>query len=157
MSSGDRERTLVFVCTGNVCRSPMAEYMLRRELGEDGGWRVKSAGVAAVHGLPASPEAVQALAEDGIDLSPHRSRPLDGDLVDEAAVVVVMTAAHRDQLVRLFPDAAGKVFLLKAFGHAAGDLRDPMGLPVERYRDVRGEIAEALPELAAFLNELDTG
>jgi len=148
---------LLFVCTGNICRSPMAEYLLRARLGPDSRWRVASAGVSAPAGLPASEPAVAALREKGIDLRPHRSRALSRELIDDALLIVVMTAAHLAQIRMMNPGAVEKGFLLKLFDPAAGgrDIEDPLGLSVEGYRLTRDEIDAALPGLAAFMDSLD--
>ena len=149
------ERVLLFVCTGNICRSPMAEYLMRRWLGPDAEWHVESAGVSAADGLPASEEAIQVLRELGIALDPHRSRRLTPDLVDPASAIVVMTASHRSAIEASFPQARGKVFLLRSFG-ASGvdqDIEDPIGASVDTYRRVRDEINAVLPDLAIFLHE----
>jgi len=148
---------ILFVCTGNICRSPMAEYLLRERLGPDSPWSVGSAGLLAGPGMPASPEAVAVLQERGVDGRGHRSRPLDRAHVDAATVIVVMTNAHRDMLQALFPGAEEKVFLLNAFsnGNRNADIDDPIGLPSETYERVFREIETALRGLAAFLDELD--
>ena len=99
---------------------------------------------------------VLALAEKGIELRGHLSRPVTPDLVDAATLIVVMTRAHREQLSELFPGAREKLFLLKSFLAEGGDVRDPIGLPLDVYRDVRDEIDAALPELVAFVRQLDT-
>jgi protein-tyrosine phosphatase len=146
---------VVMVCTGNVCRSPMAEYLLRRWLGPDSAWEVQSAGVAAADDMPASQAAVMALAELGIDAAGHRSRSLDEGLIDAADLIVVMTSDHRRHVLHRFPRARGRVFLLKSFGHAGRDqdIADPIGLPLEAYREVRDEMNAVLPDLALHLHE----
>ena len=151
----DRVHILTFVCTGNICRSPMAEYLLRSVLPAHSPWHVQSAGVFAGAGMAASRAAVDALYEKGIDLSPHRSQPLAREVIDASEVIVVMTAAHRDQIMMLYPEAAEKSFLLKSFG-GGGDVRDPIGLSNGIYRRVRDEIAACLPGLVAFLAQLQT-
>ena len=144
---------IVFVCTGNVCRSPMAEYLLRAHPDLDAGWDVCSAGLAAAFGIPASREAVDVMREKRIDLSLHSSRPLSGELVNAASLVVVMTEDHRNMMEIFYPHAMDKVKLLKSFDDNArgGDLRDPIGMSHDVYRGVRKEIEKALPGLVAYL------
>lgn len=151
-----KERELLFVCTGNVCRSPMAEYMMRKKLGRASAWKVSSAGLSTAPQMPASRNAVAVLDELGMDLTTHRSRQLDRDLVDAANVIVVMTASHRDQIQTLFRHASEKVFLLRSFDPAADsvDLEDPIGSDVGTYRQIRDTIESALPGLAEFLRGL---
>lgn len=148
--------TILFVCTGNICRSPMAEYLLRQRLPESSGWVVRSAGVAAPRGMHASEHASEVLNELGIDMQAHQSRLLDQEMVAAAAVIVVMTSAHRRLVWSMAPGGAHKVALLKSFDPAAAgtDVEDPIGLSVEIYRGVREEISAALPGLMAFMDVL---
>jgi len=134
----------------------MAARLLREQLGPGSDWSVVSAGLSAALGMPPSEGAVTVMDESGMDLRDHRSRPVDGDLVDASDVIVVMTASHREQMLALYPGAAQKVFLLKSFDETGpgGDLEDPLGAPMDVYRHTRDEIEEALPGLISFLGEL---
>ncbi len=149
---------ILFVCTGNICRSPMAEYLFRASGGPDARWRVASAGVAAGCGYPASEAGVACLREIGLDMSGHRSQPLTDALVREATLIVAMTEDHRRQIEMLFPDARGKTFLFHSFSAASGRARnvaDPIGLPVMTYRRLREELTQTMPEIVEFASQLE--
>lgn len=148
---------LLFICTGNICRSPMAEYLMRKRLGTKSPWQIGSAGINTFNGQAASPEGVEVLAEMGIDMRAHRSQRLTRDLVDDASILVVMTASHRDQIVSQYRDAREKVFLLRSFapGNRSGDIDDPIGSPSDVYRTTRDAIDDALPGLQEFIQTLD--
>lgn len=108
--------SILVVCTGNVCRSPIAEGMLRAALlarmGEDAPL-VRSAGTAAWEGSGAMPESVGAAAERGVDIRAHEARVVSTAMVEEADLVLAMAAEHREEVARLVPAAAGRVFTLK--------------------------------------------
>jgi protein-tyrosine-phosphatase len=147
------EKLALFVCTGNICRSPMAEYIGRQRLGSGSGWHTASAGLMAVPGIPASREAVSVLDEIGIDLTPHRSRPLTAELADEAGLLLVMTRMHAGELIHRFPDAQSKVHLLTEFGPSeeTPDILDPIGQPAYVYRLIRNVIESAVADLVLAL------
>ena len=131
----------------------MAEYLLRQRLGERSGWASGSAGVFAMNGAPASVEALRVMKELGIDLTSHRSRMLTKEIVDGAALIVVMTEMHKADIVRRFPETGDRVFLLKSFGLAgrAEDIPDPIGLSTAVYRRVRDEIDSAISDLILYM------
>ncbi|HEU4354072.1 MAG TPA: low molecular weight phosphatase family protein [Actinomycetota bacterium] len=108
--------SILVVCTGNVCRSPIAEGMLRRGLearfGDDAPL-VASAGTAGWDGSPAMPESVVAAAERGVDIGAHVARRLTADHARAADLVVAMAAEHRKRIARAVPEAAGRTFTLK--------------------------------------------
>ena len=133
----------------------MVEYILRERLGKNSGWDVKSAGVFAGEGAPPSIEAVQALQDLGIELSAHRSQALRAELVDAATLIVVMTTGHETEVLRAFPGAAGKVFLLTSFGAKgeAEDIPDPIGKSLDVYRWTRNRIESAAADLVLYIKD----
>jgi protein-tyrosine-phosphatase len=133
-------RSLVFVCTGNICRSAMAEAMARRTLAGTG-LQVESAGLYALEGAPASEHARTAVAETGADAEDHVARPVTREMVERADRIYVMTDAHRTALLHMGADLEDKVELLDPSGE---NIADPYGEDLEFYRDVRDRIAAAI-------------
>jgi len=138
-----REFTLLFVCTGNTCRSSMAAAICRRlveELAPGARLRVLSAGTAALAGAPATPHARAALSERGVNLSDHRATPLTPDLVRRADLVLTMTRGHRRTVLDMVPEAENKVFTLGEF--VAGDQYQNSETEAERHRRALKEFEE---------------
>ncbi|HQU42896.1 MAG: hypothetical protein B7Z73_02595 [Planctomycetia bacterium 21-64-5] len=146
---------VLFVCTGNTCRSPMAEglfrHLLAEKLGgkpaelEDRGVIVMSAGIAAMLGGRAAGEAINVLAPLGIDLTAHESQPLTEQLVRHADVMLAMTRSHRQAILAEWPGAAERVKLLS---HDGADVPDPVGGPAEMYERC---LAQMRPEIERWV------
>jgi glycine hydroxymethyltransferase len=148
-------KKLLFVCTGNICRSPMAEGLWRHMTKNSAQFQALSAGVSAVQGQRASPHAVDVLRDVGVDISRHRSQPVSAEIVRAADLILAMTSGHAEALAYLYPEAAKKTFLIREFDPAAReddlDVMDPIGMGRGTYANCRDTLCAALPALAAFL------
>jgi protein-tyrosine-phosphatase len=155
----DRPTTynILFVCTGNTCRSPLAEVITRQGLA-DRNWnhvRVDSAGTSAAWGAPASEGSIQAAAAIGLDLGGHRSQPLTSRLIEESDIILAMTPSHLARVEEL--GGREKVILLGDFieGPSRGEpIGDPFGGPLEEYAQVRDRISQAVHGLLARLSAI---
>jgi RpiB/LacA/LacB family sugar-phosphate isomerase len=152
-------KNILFVCTGNVCRSPMAEGLFARATRGRGEFRAFSAGLGAVDGQPPTPHAVAAMRELGIDISQQRSRLLTADLVREADYIFGMTHSHVDTITLLYPQTAEKTFLLREFDETLEafekDISDPIGGAYEVYLNCRDQIEQGIASLLKFMEQHD--
>lgn len=156
-------KEILLVCTGNICRSSMAEGLLKAMVEADPllsqYYTVSSAGTSAWDGDRASDHSVNVLKDKyGIDIRGHRARMLDSQMAENAFLILTMTRSHKDWIVSRFPEARQKVFTLKEYaygrsvdkaGGTAGDtdIGDPFGMPYKYYESCAKDISEALLKL----------
>jgi len=151
---------ILVVCTGNICRSPMAEGLLRHALAAQPAplqsLKVVSAGVATRLGEPVSENSVIALKKAGIDISGHRSQPLTQEMLDHALAVFGMTESHRAIIQYRATPAPKHLYLFRDFlpPPAEKEIGDPYGGPLKVYEACRDELVEAIPSLLGFIKTL---
>jgi protein-tyrosine phosphatase len=151
---------VIFVCTGNTCRSPMAELLMRSRLAQclkckldeldDRGVVVISAGIAAAPGCPPTSEASQVMRERGLDLSRHEAQPLTDQLVRHADVIITMTHSHLLSIIERWPHAADRTYMLLP---DRSDVADPIGQTVGAYRECAEQIASGVDYHAQQLQD----
>lgn len=143
---------LLFICTGNTCRSPMAEGLAKKVLGP--GVNVSSAGMGAWDGQPASEQASAAMKPMEIDLSSHHARRVNPLLLQEADWIIPMTKEQEAQICELYPEYIGKVRRLGSWGGAGRDILDPFGGSLKIYQQCAEEIKSFVYELKSELDKL---
>jgi len=150
-------KTILFICTGNVCRSPMAEGLFREAVRGRGQFRVLSAGLGALDGQPPTPHSVRAMRELGIDISSQRSRMLTADLVRQADYIFGMTHSHVETIALMYPQMAEKAFLVREFDDTLEpyekDISDPIGGSYQVYLNTRDQIEQGIASLLHFMEQ----
>ena len=148
-------QNILFVCTGNTCRSAMAVYLanaIREGLFPDRSFRFDSAGIGAVDQFPASENAAAALKEWDIDMKEHRSKKFQFYMLERADIIACMTAMHKKALIREYPEAKDKIFMLGELSGSGREIPDPYMGSLARYRQTRDVLKE---EILAMLKKLD--
>ncbi|HUF38758.1 MAG TPA: low molecular weight protein arginine phosphatase [Anaerolineales bacterium] len=150
---------ILFICTANICRSPMAAAMFERLVQDKrlpGAWTVASAGTWARDGMPASENGTELMQSWGMDTRDHRSRIVSREILESADLILTMEKSHKEALRAEFSELAGKVFLLSEMAGGDMDIRDPYGGPMKEYEDTAREIAGFIEHgLPAILQRLD--
>lgn len=170
--TGLREGHILFVCTGNTCRSPMAEAFANHYLKEAGlgrRWFATSAGTAVWERLPAAEEAVRVMKGYGLDISRHRARGVEDIFLGDTSLVLGMTQEHVRIMKHLFPEKTDGVFRFADFAarvngvggvrkaSVPGDIPDPFGLDPDAYREVAGILSSLARDLVQRLSGADSG
>jgi protein-tyrosine-phosphatase len=153
-------KSVLFVCTGNSCRSVMAEGLMRKYLKElgKGDIEVSSAGIGTVGGFPPTDETVKVMKDEGVDVSSHRSVRLNEEIVKDADLILVMEEGHREFIDSNFPEGSYRTYLLKEYGRKDGPsypespgIADPIAKPIEFYRLAMEIIKDQVDRIAKLL------
>lgn len=145
MEENNKIKSVLFICSGNTCRSPMAEALLAARLPE---LNVSSAGLATVPGLPASIGAIDAMDAYGLNLDYHRSRQVSSYLLADADLVLCMGQSHKQTIVQALPELADKVFTLGEYAGDEQDIADPFGGDAEEYAACAAQIDALVAKVA---------
>ncbi len=150
---------VLVVCTGNTCRSPMGEALMRKQLATalnctmdelaQRGVQIVSAGLSAMPGGPAAPQAIEVMREMGLYIEDHQSQPITGRLAQHADLILTMTDTHRRSLVNHWPSLEDRTFTVRTDG---GDVSDPIGGPINTYRECAAQVDA---EMAKWVERID--
>ncbi len=148
-SNSSAERSVLFVCTANRCRSPMAEALFRDLVQKQDGqtrWRVSSAGTWAVDGLPAMPLAEAVMEELGLDIKSHSAHIVDHELLSSFSLILVMERGHKEALQVEFSEIAKRIYLLTEMCGGHYDIYDPVSGTLRDYRATAAEIRQLIEQ-----------
>lgn len=153
---------LMFVCTGNICRSAMADWMMKDKIKKRNikNIEVFSSGIYAQNGDTPTYEAIETMKEKNIDLKKHRATNTLNSNINEMDLILGMTQSHKNELIYLYPNLKDKIFTLKEYvnykkeGHNNINIKDPWGFDIETYRACSAEIEECLNLLITKIQNL---
>lgn len=144
---------ILFVCTGNTCRSCMAEAISKKLNNNTPGVEFSSAGIYAVKGQGASSNAIRIMEEMELDLSHHIATSITEELLLEADLILALTEAHKQLLISNFPSVKDKTFTLLGYIGEKGDIEDPFGGDINIYRSCATQIRNSIEKLLLILKE----
>ena len=151
-------KRVLFICTGNTCRSPMAKALLEKLIQQKSRqdfYEVDSVGLFAVDGLSASQEAIEVLRHENVDLTSHQSQSIVDQIVNWADIIITMTKNHYEQLLDLYPAANDRVFTFSELaGLTESDVTDPYGQGQAAYQVTLQQLKQGMPRLFNYLENM---